>query len=94
MGSSKNRRTSKRSSDNTPEIRNKKSWQEEQLVEQSEVKINDTSGNRNAHRKQCEHYIDSNNNDHEPEDDVEKTSGKTNDQDEQQKSTQNNKNKK
>jgi len=70
-----------------------KSQQEVQLAKHSEVEIDKTS-RKNACRKQCDWYIDSNISHHEPEDDVETESSKNNDNEEQQNWTQNNNNQK
>jgi len=87
MGSSKNKKTGKRSNDNAREKRNKKSWQEKELVKHNEVDIDDNSGNKNARKQHCEQ-----NHDDEQGEEIETTSNNNNNE-EQQKSTQHNKNK-
>ncbi len=54
MGSSKNKKTGKRSNDNAREKRNKKSRQEKELVKHNKVDVDDNSGNKHTHKQHDE----------------------------------------
>jgi len=57
------------------------------IVKHNQIDIDDTSGNKNSHKQQCEQ----NHNDNEQEDEIDTTSFNNNNNEKQQKSTHSNK---